>query len=74
MSRPNEPQPPNQTAPLLHSYKEARALLGGIPESTFALWIAQGLVEPVRIGPRRCFVKHEDVVRLAQGASSPKGA
>jgi hypothetical protein len=60
--------------PLLHSYAEARAMLGGVPASTFDLWIAQGLVEPVRIGRRRRFIKHEDVVRLALGNPTPKGA
>lgn len=54
-------------ARLLYSYQEARQLLGGVPLSTFALWIAKGLVEPVRIGPRRCFIKHEDLIRLASG-------
>jgi hypothetical protein len=53
-------------APLLHSYLEARKLLGNVPEATFALWISKGLLVPVRIGPRRCFIRHEDVVRLAQ--------
>jgi len=61
-------------APLLYNYAEARKMLGGVPVSTFAMWIAQGLVEPVRIGPRRCFIRHEDVVRLAQGVTLPKGA
>jgi predicted site-specific integrase-resolvase len=78
MSNLNEPQaaaqPTAETPRLLYSYKEAREKLGGVPESTFSLWIAQGLIEPVRIGPRRCFVKHEDVVRLAQGNPAPKGA
>ena len=52
---------------LLYSYAEARHLLGGVPVSTFALWIADGLVVPVRIGPRRCFIRHEDLLRLASG-------
>jgi hypothetical protein len=60
--------------PLLHNYREARALLGGVPTSTFAYWIAQGLLTPVRIGPRRCFIRHEDIVRLTQGADLPRGA
>jgi len=54
-------------ARLLYSYQEARELLGGLPVSTFALWIAKGFVEPVRIGPRRCFIKHADLIRLANG-------
>ncbi len=52
---------------LLFSYHESRQLLGGVPKSTFALWIADGLFDPVRIGPRRCFVKREDLLRLAGG-------
>ena len=59
---------------LLHSYQEARELLGGVPRSTFALWIAQGLLSPVRIGPRRCFVRHADLLRLAQGGACERGA
>ncbi|WP_285576040.1 hypothetical protein [Geothrix limicola] len=54
-------------ARLLYSYQEAREQLGGVPVSTFALWIAKGLIEPVRIGPRRCFIRHEDLIRLASG-------
>lgn len=54
-------------ARLLYSYQEARKLIGNVPQSTFAMWIANGLVEPVRIGPRRCFIKHEDLIRLASG-------
>lgn len=65
--------PPPRQEPLLHPYPEARAMLGGVPPSTFAMWIAEGLLTPVRIGPRRCFIKHEDILRLAQGASLPKG-
>ena len=61
-------------APLLHNYREARRLLGNVPVPTFAMWIAKGLIVPVRIGPRRCFIRHEDVVRLAQGDTFPKGA
>jgi hypothetical protein len=52
--------------PLLHSYPEARALLGGIPQSTFAMWIAQGIIVPVKIGPRRAFIRHSDILRLSQ--------
>ena len=51
--------------PLLHNYAEARALLGGVPISTFSLWIAQGLLIPVRIGPRRSFIRHSDILALA---------
>ena len=58
-------------ARLLYSYTEARALLGGVPLSTFSMWIADGLIVPVRIGPRRAFIKHEDIVRLAQGVTLP---
>jgi hypothetical protein len=60
-------------ARLLHSYSEARQILGDVPVSTWSMWIAQGLVVPVRIGPRRCFIRHEDVVKLAQGVTLPKG-
>ena len=60
------------TTRLLYNYSEARELLGGVPVSTFALWIAQGLIVPVRIGPRRCFIKHDDLMKLAQGAALPK--
>lgn len=59
---------------LLYSYSEARALLGGVPESTFAMWVAGGLVTPVKIGPRRCFIRHDDLMALAQGAALPKVA
>ncbi len=48
----------------LFSYSEARELLGNVPESTWNKWIADGLVKPVRIGPRRCFIRYEDMVRL----------
>ena len=51
-------------ARMLYSYPEARQLLGGIPESTFAVWIANGWITPVRIGPRRCFIRYEDLQRL----------
>ena len=57
---------------LLYSYQEARRLLGDVPESTFALWIRNGLFTPIKIGPRRSFVAYEDLVRLAQGAALPK--
>lgn len=57
---------------LLYSYAEARELLGGVPLSTFALWIAKGIIEPVKIGPRRCFVRYEDILRLAGGYTLPK--
>ena len=57
---------------LLYSYREARRLLGGIPESTFAQWAAKGLFTPVKIGPRRAFVAHDDLVRLSRGAALPK--
>jgi hypothetical protein len=58
--------------PLLYSYKEARAMMGGVSESTWTLWVAQGLITPVCIGPRKRFVKYEDLVRLAQGATFQK--
>ena len=54
-------------ARLLYSYPEARKMLGGVPQSTFALWIAKGILKPVKIGPRRCFIRYEDLVRLASG-------
>jgi len=56
---------------LLYSYAEARRLIGNVPQSTFALWIADGLVTPVRIGPRRCFIKREDLMRL-QAEGTPE--
>lgn len=58
-----------QEAPsqLLYNYAEARKMLGGVPVSTFALWVHKGLIQPVRIGPRRCFVRHSDLVALASG-------
>ena len=63
------PQAPSTLATdqarLLYSYPEARKLLGDVPVSTFAGWIAAGLINPVRIGPRRCFVSHQDLVQLA---------
>lgn len=61
---------------LLYPYKEARQLLGDVAVSTFAGWIASGLLKPVRIGPRRAFIKHEDIVRLqAEGSPvAPKAA
>lgn len=55
---------------LLHSYAEARAVLGDVPVSTFALWIRQGLVHPIKIGPRRCFISHEELLRLASGKAA----
>ncbi len=57
---------------LLYSYPEAREVLGGVPQSTFALWIAKGILTPVKIGPRRCFIRHDDLVRLAYGVELPK--
>lgn len=57
---------------LLYSYKETRELLGGVPQSTFAMWIAKGIVVPVTIGPRRCLIKREDILALAQGITMPK--
>jgi hypothetical protein len=78
MSKANEPQAAVQlnaeTPRLLYNYREAREKLGGVPKSTFALWIARGLIKPVRLGPRRCFVRAEDLIRLAQGNNLPKGA
>ena len=55
---------------LLYSYSEARELLGGVPISTFALWVATGLVHPVRIGPRRCFITRDELARLAKGEAA----
>jgi len=52
---------------LLYSYAEARKKLGNVPVSTFALWIANGLLHPVRIGPRRSFIKHDELMALAGG-------
>lgn len=52
---------------LLYNYADAREQLGGVPPSTFALWISKGLIVPVKIGPRRSFIRHEDLVRLASG-------
>lgn len=61
----------NQTTHrMLYSYAEARAWLGGVPQSTFAKWIHDGLLVPVKIGPRRCFIRHEDLVRLARGEAA----
>lgn len=60
------------TPRLLYSYVEARELLGGVPIATFALWIAKGILKPVKIGPRRCFIKHEDILRLASGGETEK--
>ena len=40
---------------LLFSYRKSRQLLGGVLKFTVALWVAEGPVEPVRIGLRRCF-------------------
>ena len=55
----------------LFSYLESRELLGGVPASTWHKWIADGLVKPVRIGPRRCFIRYEDLMRLqAEGTPS----
>ncbi len=62
-----EPHP----APLLYSYREARALLGNVPAATFALWIANGLLTPCRIGPRRCFIRRDDLLRLSQYGAAP---
>lgn len=54
-------------ARLLYSYAEARALLGGVAVSTFAMWVASGIVHPVKIGPRRCFITHDELMRLVGG-------
>lgn len=60
---------------LLYSYQESRELLGGVPQSTFALWISTGILTPVKIGPRRAFIRYDDLVRLASGeAESPKAS
>lgn len=56
----------------LFSYHEARELLGDVPQSTFAWWIAKGLVQTVKIGPRRSFVPRAEIVRLASGIELPK--
>lgn len=50
---------------LLYSYIEARHLLGNVPQSTFALWIAKGLFHPVRIGPRRSFIRRDELLQVA---------
>lgn len=71
-STPTPDQESGTEARLLYGYKEARQLLGGVPQSTFAMWIAIGLVQPVRIGPRRSFIKHDDLMRLSSGAALPK--
>lgn len=57
---------------LIHSYAQCRELLGGVPSRTFELWIANGLIKPVRIGARRSFVRHEDLIALIESASLPK--
>lgn len=57
---------------LLFSYVEARELLGGVPQSTFALWLRKGILTPVKIGPRRCFIRRDDIVRLASGPDLEK--
>lgn len=59
---------PSEVKKLLYSYPEARMMLGDVPQSTFALWIAKGILTPVKIGPRRCFIRHADLVRLVSGA------
>ena len=56
----------------LFGYAEARELLGEVPTSTFALWVARGLVLTVKIGPRRSFVPRAEIVRLASGIELPK--
>ena len=63
-----------ELAKLLYSYTEAREALGGVPKSTFALWIREGILTPVRIGPRRCFIRHDDLVRVAAGVELPKAS
>jgi len=64
------------THKLLYSYEESREMLGGVPESTFALWIAKGFLKPVSIGPRRAFIRYEDLVRIANEGTPniPKAA
>ena len=81
MNKPKSPRgavvvPPSleEQGQVLYSYAQARAMLGGVPVSTWSWWISHGLVKPVRIGARRCFIRHEDVVMLAQGIALPKGA
>jgi hypothetical protein len=73
------PKPPaeGKAAPparALYSFAQARELLGGVSDPTFRRWIAQRLLIPVRIGPRRSFIRHEDIVRLSEsGAVSAQG-
>jgi hypothetical protein len=50
---------------LLHSFDEAREIMGGVPASTFRLWITQGLICPVKIG-RKPFFRHVDLVTLIE--------
>jgi|GEM_PF-6418895 len=53
------------TDKLLHSFDEARDIMGGVPRSTFRLWIAQGLIHPVKIG-RKPYFRHEDLLALIE--------
>ena len=63
-TQPQTTDAPSAMPRMLYSYPEARKELGGVPESTFAVWIANGWITPVRIGPRRCFIRYEDLQRL----------
>lgn len=53
------------TDKLLHSFDEARAIMGDVPASTFRLWIAQGLIQPLKIG-RKPYFRHADLVALVE--------
>lgn len=50
---------------LLHDFDEARSILGDVPASTFRLWIAQGLIQPLKIG-RKPYFRHADLVALVE--------
>ena len=54
----------------LYSYRETRAMLGGVPESTFKVWLTQGLLIPVSIGDRRKFIRHGDIMRLIESGKA----
>lgn len=59
---------PQELSPLL-SYTACRKAVGDVPRSTFDSWIAAGILVPVAIGPRRKFIRREDLERLIQGGA-----
>jgi len=58
----------NTARDTLVNYTDARKELGNVPVSTFLSWIRAGLLTPVKIGPRRSFIRRSDIDRLMQAS------